>query len=258
MDFNDIYKEVIDNGFCICKGIISKNEYQKARKESMRLFEKDILHTNSLPKALRGNIGAGMRDVVGYSNTKNWKILRACYFPWNQIDSNLVNTIKLSRKLSMIRNQIIGIDSNFGNTISRDGFVQYTSLSLYPKNGGFLHRHYDGHPKDSKTKLIHFKVELTHKFQDYSEGGFYVWDNKGNQIDISALTKPTDVIFFNGENYHEIKPIKGGKGRIALFEIPTFVTEESRTSDYSGEGEPKIIKVKRKIKNTLRRIITNF
>ena len=24
-----------------------------------------------------------------------------------------------------------------------------------PKNGGFLHRHYDGHPKDSKTKLIH-------------------------------------------------------------------------------------------------------
>ena len=258
MELKKIYEDVIENGFCICKGIVSSNEYQKVREESIRLFSKNVCKHKTLPKALRGNIGAGMRDVLGSSQTRNWNIYRACFFPWNEIDKELSNTITLSRRLSMIRNQIIGLDPYAGTKISEDGFIQYTSLSLYPKNGGFLHRHYDGHPKDSKTKLIHFKIELTHKFKDYKEGGFYVWDNSGKEIDISAIAQPTDVIFFNGENHHEIKPIEGEEGRIALFEIPTFVTEESRFSDYTGEGESKIIKAKRKFKNTIRRGLSNF
>ena len=249
MDFDYIYKKVISEGFYIQKDLIAKEEYQKARIESKDFFNKNINKLNELPKALRGNVGAGMRDILGYSSTKNWKIYRACYFPWNQIEATLINTISLSRKLSMIRNEINGFKNDIGTLINPNGYIQYTSLSLYPKDGGFLHRHFDAHSKDSKFKLIHFKVELTHKSKDYDEGGFYIWNNSGEMIDVSSLAKPRDVIFFNGENYHEIKPIKGKEGRIALFEIPTYVNQRSREIDYTGDGESKLIKLKRKIKS---------
>tara|TARA_B100001248_G_C27365246_1_gene448651 strand:- start:1178 stop:1639 length:462 start_codon:yes stop_codon:yes gene_type:complete len=153
---------------------------------------------------------------------------------------------------------MIGKDKNFGSKIEKTNFIQYTSLSLYPNDGGFLNRHYDGHMIHDEFELIHFKLELTHKYVDYEEGGFYIWDNLGKQIDVSALVKPSDVIFFKGSNYHEIKPIKGEKGRIALFEIPTYVLPESRLADYSSDGDSKFIKIKRRFKKNLRKLISKI
>ena len=131
-------------------------------------------------------------------------------------------------------------------------------MSLYPKDGGFLYKHFDGYSKADINALIHFKVELTHKDLDYKKGGFYIWDNNGKEIDLSSQLNPTDVLFFNGANPHEVKPIKGGKGRIALFEIPTHVTEESMISNYSGEGDSKISKIRSKIKYYLNKGISKL
>lgn len=258
MDKNKIYEEVKNKGFYIFKNMITIDEYNKVRKESIRFFEEESQNSLSSKKPLRGNVEAGMMDIIGQQSNKNWKIIRGCFFPWNRVNEKLKNTINLSRRLSVLRNEIIGKEKDLGLQIENNGFIQYTSLSLYPNNGGFLHKHYDGHSDDDPIELIHFKVELTHKFIDYDKGGFYVWDNDNNVIDVSSLVKPTDVIFFKGTNFHEIRPIKGSMGRIALFEIPTYVTKDSRKADYTSDEDSKIILAKQKLKKICKSIISSI
>ena len=48
----------------------------------------------------------------------------------------------------------------------------HDTLSLYPNDGGFLNKHRDGDPKIRNQSLIHFKLELTHKFKDYEKEDF--------------------------------------------------------------------------------------
>ena len=240
-------------GFHIAKGLIPLNKFEIARKESISFFEKQKLKNKKLPKALRGGVKAGMKNNFGYSSNKAWKIFRLCAFTWNRKESELNNVISLSRELSSFRNRIVGAPDDYGLYIENNGFIQYTSLSLYPPNGGFLNKHRDAHAVKDGKPLVHFKLELTHKNIDYEEGGFYIWDRKNQEHCISDLVKPGDVIFFDGTLYHEIKPINGVKGRIALFEIPTYVMASSRNSDYYGDGEK--LSLKAKFKNKIKKFL---
>ena len=86
----------------------------------------------------------------------------------------------------------------------------------------------------------------------------FFWDNKKREIDVSSLVKPSDVIFFNGFNFHEIKPVYGDIGRIGLFEIPTYVSEDSINQDYSSDGDSRFIRYKRKLKTRLKRLISKI
>ena len=254
INYKLIYEKIIDDGFYIFKNFIDLEQYQKSREESIRFFKEYSKTIKNLKSPLRGSVGAGMKDILGYDNNKYWKITRGVYFPWNKINENLFHTINLSRQLSKFRNKICGFNANLGSAIEQDGYVQYTSLSLYDNNGGFLKRHKDGHTKGNKNMCIHFKLELTHKNIDYQKGGFYLWDKNNKEIDISAQIKPTDLILFNGSNFHQIKPIYGKLGRLALFEIPTYVTDDSRLYNYSS-GSDSIL---RKGMNKIKRIFYNF
>ena len=74
---------------------------------------------------------------------------------------------------------------------------------------------------------------MTHKEKDFSEGGFYIWDRDNNEHSVSTLISPGDVLFFDGSLNHEIKPIKGNKGRYGLFEIPTYIKRKTYGSTYT-------------------------
>ena len=252
-DKNLIISNIEEKGYFIAQGLLSKEEYQRIRKEAINFFYDQEIQKNKLPKALRGGIKAGMKDIVGYTSNEKWKILRGCFFNWNRNPDEISEILKISKKISSFRNELIGLKSNYGSFIEDSNYIQYCSLSLYPKNGGFLQKHCDGHYQESKLSLLHFKIELTHKNSDYEEGGFYFWDKSGNEICISTKLNPGDVFFFDGSLNHEIKPIKGKMGRIGLFEIPTYVEEESRLREYSDIGEPKnfVEKIKYKIKSKL-------
>ena len=103
--------------------------------------------------------------------------------------------------------------------------------------------------------MIHFKIELTLKSKD-KEGGFTLWDRNNKEISISDLIEPGDVLIFDGSLSHEIKPISGGIGRIALFEIHTYVDPNFRDLEYVGDGEE--ISIQKKVKNKLIRFINKF
>tara|TARA_B100000212_G_scaffold341648_1_gene325465 strand:- start:5421 stop:6224 length:804 start_codon:yes stop_codon:yes gene_type:complete len=250
-ELEEIREKINLNGFFILKNLIPQEEYLEMRRETMTFFFKQNEIINSLPKALRGGISAGMPNVIGYSKNKNWNIIRSCFFTWNRNPNELRKTIEISRKVSAFRNKIIGLPSDYGSCIENDNYCQYTSLSLYPKDGGFLNKHTDGHKVDNEFNLLHFKIELTHKNKDYKNGGFYIWDKHNKRHCLSSAITAGDVLLFDGSLPHEIKPIDGDMGRIALFEIPTYVTKKSRCQSYTDINESKniISKLKSKIYN---------
>ena len=115
------------------------------REEAELFFDQYESVSNKLPKALRGGVNAGMENIVGYTSNSAWKILRACFFSWNRYPQEVSKIIEISRKISTFRNRIIGLPDDYGSLIEDDGYIQYTSLSLYPSSGGFLNKHKDGH-----------------------------------------------------------------------------------------------------------------
>lgn len=236
LDTSKIIEDIKQNGYYIAKSLIPLETFTLARKEAIHFFSENNLQNKNLPTALRGGVKAGMIDNYGYASNKSWKIYRLCSFPWNRTPSHLENTINLSRKVSKLRNRIIGLDDDYGSYIENDNYIQYTSLSLYPPQGGFLNKHKDTHTVEDKIPLIHFKIELTIKNKDYKEGGFTIWDRNNKEISLSDLIEPGDVLFFDGSLPHEIKPISGEIGRIALFEIPTYVDPNFRDLEYFGDG----------------------
>ncbi len=223
-----------NEGYFIAKKLIKLDFYNSVRSDSIDYFRSLEKDKHKLMEPIRGDISAGIKNNVGYCNNKYWHIFRSCFFSWNAIDEKNKNIIKLSRNLSRLRNQVINKKDTYGFLIENNRDIAYTSLSHYPANNGFLINHADS---TNGEPVIHFKVELTHKGIDYKEGGFFLIDKKGIERDVSLISQPGDVIFFDGSCAHGIRSIKGNDiGRIALFEIPTKVNEESRFSLYFNDG----------------------
>ena len=236
------------HGFYIAKNLLKLKAYKNCRDEAIKYMGQKLSQKQKFPHSLRGDIAAGMTDTFGYSNSKSWKVYRHCSFTWNKRNPDLQVLLDVSNCISKIRNLLNHNDLDYGVAIEENGYITYTSLSLYPNDGGFLRRHHDGleygSDNSNQGKILHFKIELTHLGTDYKEGGFLIKDKEsGEMVNISSQALPSDVLFFDGSQQHEVSPTKGGKlGRIAFFQIPTFVSGESRIGLFTGEGwsKPKI------------------
>ena len=241
IDYQDFFVKANSSlekyGYFIAKKLLTEKSYKSARISALDFFKKEIVLGNKLPNALRGDVAAGMENNFGFSRNKSWHIYRYCDFKWNRSNPELENIIKISNELSRIRNSLIGNKETYGEFIEENNYITYTSISLYPSNGGYLKKHRDLEPSQNNPSIIHCKFELTHKGQDYEEGGLFITDKKGRELNISEIAKPRDVIFFDGAQYHQIKNIESSNlGRIAVFDIPTHVTNSSRECIYAGDG----------------------
>jgi len=242
-------EQVIDKkGYYIAKNLLIMSSYEKCRSESINYMKHKLESKKIWPHSLRGNVAAGMSDTFGFSRSKSWHLFRHCSFTWNTKDPDLHHLLCVSNCISKIRNLVDDKGLNYGEAIEKDGYITYTSLSLYPNDGGFLKRHEDSleysSKKSMKNKILHFKIDLTHKGIDYKEGGFYIKDKEtGEMVDTASILSPSDILFFDGQQSHEVMPTYGGElGRIAFFQIPTYISSESRIGLFTGEGwsKPKI------------------
>ena len=165
-------------GYYIAKNLLDMDAFKTARAEGIAFFKQATQSKKQLPYGLRGDIGGGMRDVLGYSDNKVWKLYRNCSFTWNKTDQRIKTIIDISRQLSRLRNILNDDQPDVGLSIEDDGYSAYTSLSLYPGDGGFLKRHSDGLEYSDNTykqgPILHFKVELTHKPNDYARDRCHV------------------------------------------------------------------------------------
>lgn len=260
----EVEKQVEKKGYYVAKNLMTMSSYEQCRSEAVKYMNHRLEVNKDYPYSLRGNVSAGMHDTFGFSKNKSWYIYRHCSFTWNTKESELQHLLHTSNCISKIRNLVNQKELDYGEAIEKDGYTAYTSLSLYPNNGGFLKQHVDGleYASDGSKlrKILHFKIELTHKDVDYDKGGFYIRNKEtGEMIDASKLLSPSDVLFFDGTQSHEVKPVHGGElGRIAFFQIPTYCTSESRISLYSGDGlsrlRSKIISFSNKLLLVLKKV----
>ena len=119
-DLNKTRDEINSKGYFIAKNLLSKADYFQMRKEALVYFNKKYLEKNKLPKALRGRVISGMKNIDGYSNNTSWKLLRTCCFNWNRHSKELNKIIEISRKISSFRNKVIGYKANYGSLIEPD------------------------------------------------------------------------------------------------------------------------------------------
>lgn len=234
-------EQAIDKrGYYIAKNLLTMSSYGQCRNEAINYMKHKLESNENYPHSLRGTVAAGMSDTFGFSKNKSWYIYKHCSFTWNTKESDLQHLLDTSSCLSQIRNLVWHKKLNYGEAIEKDGYITYTSLSLYPNDGGFLVRHEDGLEYSSdginQGKILHFDIELTHKGTDYKEGGFYIRDKEtGEMVDISIKATPSDVLFFDGTQAHEVSPTYGGDlGRIGFFKIPTYASKESRIGLFVG------------------------
>lgn len=238
----EVGKQIDKKGYYIAKNLMTMDSYEKCRSEAIKYLKYKLELNKNYPHSLRGNVAAGMSDTFGFSKNKSWHVYRHCSFTWNTKEPDLQHLLNTSNCISKIRNLVNHKKVDYGEAIEKDGYITYTSLSLYPNDGGFLGQHKDGLEYDSdgikQGKILHFKIELTHKGVDYKKGGFYIRDKEtGEMVDISIIASPSDVLFFDGTQSHEVSPTHGGElGRIAFFQIPTYTTSESRIGLYTGDG----------------------
>lgn len=152
-----------------------------------------------------------------------------------------------------MRNALLDLPFDYGQLIESDNYITYTSLSLYPPDGGFLKLHRDSHSgSHTREPILHFKVELSYPDTTFDSGGFVLHTPNSTQINLSKLLSPSDILLFDGSLPHEIEPVYAANyGRYGLFEIPTYVDNESRTWQYKTEDQKVSFfsKVKNKLYN---------
>ena len=77
------------------------------RKEATNFFHKQLCNTDALPKGLRGGVKAGMPNTVGYSDNKNWKVIRGCFFPWNRNPHELKKLLKFQERSQVLEIRLL-------------------------------------------------------------------------------------------------------------------------------------------------------
>ena len=130
-------------------------------------------------------------------------------------------TRKIAMALNGVRNTLIGAEPRFGELIAEDRYGVYVTTSYYPAGEGWMHAHCD--KADERTHW-HYILPLTFRGADYTAGGLYVVNRKGESVDVDARTSPGCVVFFDGRQLHGVERIACDRrpaiGRLQMFAIP--------------------------------------
>jgi hypothetical protein len=188
----------------------------------MRAFWSDYFRgVRPKVRAVRANLRLGEENFNSYTDSAQWCLFRDFDFLWNAPTHAL--TRRLGVEIHRVRNVAQRFDEDRGLRYSEDCYGIYISTSCYPSSTGHLRAHDDGH---EGAPILQYMVPFTHKGIDYEAGGLFVHDVKGAKVDVDAVMKPGDVVFFDGRLTHGVDTIQGGApdgpGRVASFAITTF------------------------------------
>jgi hypothetical protein len=211
-----IEADIARDGFKVYPGVVRLEPLQE-----MKEFWKDYFGA-SRPgrRAVRANLRLGEENFNSYSDTAQWCLFRDFDFLWNPPTHALTRDLGL--EVHRVRNRAQRFEEDRGLTYAEDCYGIYISTSCYPPRTGRLRGHSDGH---QGAPILQYMVPFTHKGIDYETGGLFVNDPKGTKVDVDAMMKPGDIVFFDGRMVHGVDAIGASgptPGRIASFAIPTF------------------------------------
>jgi len=224
-DHKEVMDAVNEKGFVIVKNCVSSDFIESQRKRWKKKFEEKNVNR----RFVRGKLILGESNFMSYSDTKSWCMFRNFEFLWNKTNDKIA--LDLHVEIHKFRNKMQGFPVDYGLNYNEENYGIYISTSFYPSGKGRMTAHEDSH---GDTPILHYMLPYTFKGKDYSHGGLFCKDKKGDVNDIDINVEPGDIIFFDGRQEHGVNLVVGDKtewpGRLAVFSIPTHFCADTRFS----------------------------
>jgi|GEM_PF-1693601 len=130
------------------------------------------------------------------------KMLQFNFHPWNQ---NMFNMFEETKHIYQLKNILSGNDADaFFDSLPSDGHITRLAFQFYPKGGGCIKMHSDPVGKHQVTVPV---VMMSKRGKDYHQGGGSVLNENDELINTDDLMDIGDMILFNAEVIHGVKPI---------------------------------------------------
>ena len=222
---DDLIAEIKNNGFAVCHDCFDKNILNKIQKFWIEYF--------SQTKNFKSSNVHGYSQMIGQENLSSFKrdkkvfLYRHRDYFWNKPLSEI--TRELSKEIGKYVNKVNDLAIDDGFTFNEKKEAVFNQINCYPDNG-YMYKH-----KDTKAEeiIINSSFPITFKNEHYFEGGLYIEKNE-KLFDIDSLLKPTSIVFYNGNLFHEIKKIISDKsiGRIIGYSMKQFFLDKSDPPNY--------------------------
>ena len=227
----EIREMVFSTGFAQLEDQSLKQFAIDARNEYLSTFRDFELHPPSQRFKNEDLINSPWRKLaIGSSNGLGQsyaQLLQTTYFA--EVDSRFPSLTRLWGLLLALRNELSGLEPNFGSDAIRDGFWNACRIHHYPIGGGFMAQHRDTHFPAilSSCGLPYLQVMmlLSNCGVDFSTGGGYVIGQDDKAIDLESESGIGKIVIFDGSvrhgvadiDRHEVLNFDSSRGRIAAF-----------------------------------------
>ncbi len=203
---------------------LAREEYFHSMQECSLAPQKQQFHYSDLEKKPHRKLAIGSTNGIGDPYAQ---FLQTTYFSMN--DPKYPNLGKIFAELIKLRNEIVGIDLDFGNNPKRDGFWNACRIHHYPSGGGFMIGHRDTHfPSllaESGFPFLQILVMLCNRGEDFNKGGGFVVNRSGEKILYEDQNSLGKIAYFDGSIVHGVDDVDNDKvvdfqsrsGRLAAF-----------------------------------------
>lgn len=220
-DVAGVKKELETKGYSIIRGFVPEKRVSAIRDAWLDIFKKEPAGRITWAPYL------GQSNHLGFSADTFQNLYRASDFYWNEPLND--DSRKIGERMNALRNLVLGKDPMYGLRFTDGRYGIFLTASYYPAGKGFMNMHRD--TVSSSQMLIHGLVPLTFKGTDYASGGVYIVDRAGERVDVDAVLKPGDVVYYDGYLEHAVEPIVAlpGKdvGRLQISPFPTKLKDLS-------------------------------
>ena len=213
MDLIALQNEVLENGYSIYTDSNLTALGHSARIEYLSSFGKleihsprEKFHYSSLDREPWRKLAISSANGVGEPYAQ---FLQTTYF--SKLDPQYPALAIVFKFLISFRNQMLGLEDDFGSNPKEDGFWNACRVHHYPKGGGFMVEHKDTHfPKvldSNELPFLQVMMILSTKGIDFSEGGNYIRDRNGKQIYPEDLYGIGSIVMFDGGIAHGVQDV---------------------------------------------------
>lgn len=208
----DIDKELViesvsKNSFEIIRGIVSPEDVKNGIAKMKQIFSVTNDHGSSdiAPEQILNNFQKWSVGSLSPKSDSSARLMRIFYNPlWSE---DIYSLHGMFDKLVEVRNHLQGIDINYAKKVEENKLYSACRVQFYPKGGGFMQAHTDwvgvnNLEKTDVRQFIQILVVLSKRGEDFTRGGGFVTNSKGEKVYVEQDAELGDIIIYDGSTIH--------------------------------------------------------